>query len=71
MSLLCVVAGKLNKMAKYRPTPVCPYCGKPVAKAIYKDQSKIPQIFRIIGDTFLRWEPIKHSCKGNREAENK
>jgi len=43
-------------MAIARPTPTCPYCGKPTAKGIYKDESDMPSFFRLIGDTFIRWE---------------
>lgn len=26
-------------------------------------------MFRIIGDTFIRWEYIKHNCNGKRKAD--
>ena len=58
-------------MARYRPTPTCPFCGVVIAKGIYKDQSKIPFMQRIIGDTFIRWEYIKHTCKGKEEFDKK
>jgi hypothetical protein len=58
-------------MARYRPTPTCPYCGVVIAKGIYRDQSKIPFMQRVIGDTFIRWDYIKHSCKGKKEADKK
>jgi hypothetical protein len=56
-------------MAVYRKTPACPYCGKIIAKAVYKNQSHIPFMFRVIGDTFIRWDYIKHNCKGKRKAD--
>lgn len=58
-------------MAVARPTPTCPYCGKIIAKGVYKNQSGIPFMLRVIGDTFLRWDYIKHTCKGKREADKK
>jgi hypothetical protein len=56
-------------MAIHRETPTCPFCGKPTAKAIYKDQSNVPWFMQMIGDTFIRWEEIKHSCKGMKQFE--
>jgi hypothetical protein len=53
-------------MARYRPTPKCPYCGAEIARAVYKDQSKIPLMQRLIGDTFIRWDYIKHNCKSKK-----
>jgi hypothetical protein len=50
-------------MAIYRKQPTCPYCGKVIAKGVYKDQSHLPFMMRVIGDTFLRWEYKKHNCK--------
>lgn len=50
-------------MAVYRQVPVCAYCGKPIAKGIYKDQSHLPWHQQLIGDTFIRWEYIDHKCK--------
>jgi hypothetical protein len=60
-------------MAIFRPTPKCPYCGEVIAKAVYIDQSKIPSMMRLIGDTFIRWDYITHTCEGTKkaEAENK
>lgn len=50
-------------MAIIRRTPTCHLCGAKIAKAVYKDQSKLPLQLRVIGDTFIRWEYIKHDCK--------
>jgi len=55
-------------MAIARPTPTCPYCGKPTAKGIYKDESDMPSFFRLIGDTFIKWEYKKCNCKGAKKA---
>ena len=40
-------------MAVYRPTPICNYCGKAIAKAIYRDESDLPISMQLIGDTLL------------------
>ncbi len=48
-------------MAKYRKTPTCPGCGKAIAKAIHRKQESWQPPF--CGDTFIRWEYIKHNCK--------
>lgn len=55
-------------MAVYRKTPECSFCGKPIAKAIYKDQSDLPITMQLIGDTFIRWEYKKCKCKGAKKA---
>ena len=55
-------------MAVARPTPTCPYCGKPTATGKYKDQSNIPQLMRIIGDTFLGWDYKDCNCKGAKKS---
>lgn len=54
-------------MALYRPTPTCPHCGEPTHKAIYRDQSHLPPMLQIIGDTFEGWESLEHTCKGQEE----
>lgn len=51
-------------MAVYRPTPKCSYCGKIIAKAVYSKSGT-----HFIGDTFIRWDYMKHSCKGKRKAD--
>ncbi len=58
-------------MAVYRPTPACPFCGEAIAKGIYKDQSNTPPQFKIIGDTFIRWEYIPHTCAGKEKNDEK
>lgn len=55
-------------MAVYRQTPTCNYCGKSIAKAIYRDQSHLPTMLRVIGDTFIRWDYKKCKCKGAKKA---
>lgn len=55
-------------MAVARPVPKCQYCGKPIAKGIYKDESDVPFFMRIIGDTFIRWDYKECNCKGARKA---
>jgi hypothetical protein len=50
-------------MAIFREIPKCIYCGEPIAKAIYRDISKIPFGMQMIGDNFIKWEFIKHECK--------
>jgi len=54
-------------MAIARQPPRCTICGEVVAKGIYKNQSHLPPTMRVFGDTFLRWEPIRHNCKGAQE----
>ncbi len=56
-------------MAIYRKAPTCPYCGEVIATAIYRDQSKIPFMQRLIGDTFIRWEYKEHRCEGKIKAD--
>jgi hypothetical protein len=58
-------------MAVAREIPKCFFCGKPIAKGIYKDQSKIPFMFRTIGDSFIRWEFHECNCKGAKAARKK
>jgi len=53
-------------MAVYRPTPTCPHCGEIIAVAIRR---KTAQFFA--GDTFIRWEYKKHSCKGKIEEDKR
>lgn len=50
-------------MAVFRNPPTCPQCGEPVAEAIYRDQSHIPEHCRFIGDSFIGWNIIDHVCK--------
>jgi hypothetical protein len=49
-------------MARYRRPPTCPHCGKVIAKAVYLDQTDLPLMQRVIGDTFIRWDYNKHTC---------
>lgn len=56
-------------MAVYRATPTCPYCGEVIAKGVYKNQKNIPFQFRLIGDTFIRWDYIEHTCEGKEKAD--
>ncbi len=56
-------------MAIQRTVPKCPYCGDVIAKGVYRDQSNIPFMQRLIGDSFIRWDYIKHSCPGKIEAD--
>lgn len=51
-------------MAVYRPTPKCPYCGAVIAEAVHSKSGP-----HFIGDTFLRWDYIKHSCEGQEKAD--
>lgn len=53
-------------MAIRRPIPTCSYCGKPIAKAIFKKTSKL-----FFGDRFERWEYKDCKCKGAEEARKK
>jgi hypothetical protein len=46
---------------KYRTQPICPKCGERI-KGIYRDESKIPDMFKTIGDTFIRWDWEGHKC---------
>ena len=54
-------------MALFRTPPTCLICGKPTAEAIYEDQSHIPEISRVVGDSFIGWKPIDHVC--NSESQ--
>jgi len=49
-------------MAVFRKPPECPFCGKIIAKARYRDQSKITHMFQVIGDTFEGWDYEDHEC---------
>jgi len=51
----------------YREAPKCPFCGKVIAKAKYKDQSDLPLSMQIIGDTFEYWEYEKHECEEQKK----
>jgi len=55
-------------MAVYRPTPICNYCGKAIAKAIYRDESDLPISMQLIGDTFIRWDYTQCKCKGAKKS---
>jgi hypothetical protein len=46
-------------MARYRPPEYCCICGKQLI-AIYKDQSHIPLMQRVIGDTFMGYKECDH-----------
>ncbi len=58
-------------MALRRIVPTCYHCGEEIAKAVYKDQSKIPSLMRVIGDNFLRWDYISHKCKKYESTKSK
>jgi len=58
-------------MAVYRTTPTCKYCGKAIAKSIYRDQSDLPISMQLIGDTFIRWGYTQCKCKGAKKARKK
>jgi hypothetical protein len=49
-------------MAIARRPPTCPKCGEPY-RGIYKDQSNVPMMHRLIGDTFIRWDTSGHICR--------
>lgn len=55
-------------MAIRRESPKCPKCGV-VIDAIYLDQSDLPEIQRVIGDTFLKWDWENHKCEGEFSYE--
>lgn len=55
-------------MAVFRPTPKCQYCGKPIAKGIYKSYKGVPNFMIPYGDSFIRWEYKECKCKGARKA---
>ena len=46
-----------------REAPRCLFCGEIIAKAIYKDYKNYPIEMIPVGDSFLKWEYIKHDCK--------
>ena len=58
-------------MAVVRHKPTCSFCGKPIAKAIHKDYSGLPYMFRPIGDSFIGWEYKECNCKGAKAARKK
>lgn len=45
-----------------RKNPVCLFCGKAIAKAVYLDQSNVDPARCQYGDTFLRWDYDDHKC---------
>jgi hypothetical protein len=49
-------------MAIIRQSPKCIKCDG-IINAIYLDQSNIPELQRIIGDTFLKWDYEGHKCE--------
>lgn len=49
-------------MAVARTAPKCPKCGQSYG-GIYQDQSNVPIMHRLIGDTFIRWDIEGHVCK--------
>lgn len=49
-------------MAIARTAPKCPKCKQPYS-GIYRDQSKLPIMHRMVGDTFIRWDIEGHVCK--------
>ena len=49
-------------MAVHRDTPTCQFCEKPIAKAVYKDYSDLPQAMKPYGDSFERWDYWDCSC---------
>jgi hypothetical protein len=58
-------------MARYREAPKCPFCGKVIAKAKYRNQSDLPASMRLIGDTFEGWEYEEHECKEGQDFRDK
>lgn len=58
-------------MAVQRITPTCAYCGKPTAEAVYDNQSDLPSVMRLIGDTFRFWKYKKCKCKQSKAARKK
>ena len=50
-------------MARHRQPPECPFCGKVIAKAKYRDQSNLPIQLQLIGDTFEGWAYEDHECE--------
>ena len=55
-------------MAVHHTAPTCPFCGKPTAEGIYRDESNIPSFMRIIGDTFIGWTHKDCNCKEAKKA---
>lgn len=45
-------------MAIARDTPKCPFCGAKTAKGVYANKGK-----NFIGDTFMYWQTIPHTCE--------
>ena len=56
-------------MAILRQTPSCPFCEKPIATAVYRNQSDLPISMQIIGDSFVRWDYIECGCEGSMKAK--
>jgi len=55
-------------MAVQRIIPTCFYCGKPIAEAVYENQSDLPSVMRRIGDTFRFWKYKKCNCSKSKAA---
>lgn len=55
-------------MALAHPIPTSSFCGKPTATGRFKDESKIPEFMKTIGDTFLGWTHKDCNCKGAKKA---
>lgn len=51
-------------MAIFRQSPKCLKCGDPI-DGKYTDQSKIPPMQQLIGDTFEGWDYEGHVCNQN------
>ena len=49
-------------MAVHHSIPTCPYCDKPLMKAIHKNESDLPQSMKNIGDNVTGWESTNHFC---------
>jgi len=52
-------------MAVQRNIPTCPFCGKKIAKAIYRKH--LPWESPFYEDDFIEWKYIKHNCKERKK----
>lgn len=55
-------------MAVYKETPTCEHCGKPIARAIYRQREPWDNFF---GDDFIRWDRWDCDCEEAKKDQKK
>jgi len=53
-------------MALYRQPNICPFCGEEI-KCLYNKQEGVPDMMKVIGDTFIGYE--NHVCDAAKKKE--